>query len=345
MIFKKHMVRFLDVLFDNYPRQVGFPHRLKIAGKINKQNKNNILLLADKYHKNSPVFTSLYETHINKLWVDFDSKGDEQLAFNDAKTFYFRLLEKSIKDEHIFLVYTGNKGFHIYILHEHLDITDAIREDLHLVLSYLTEGLQHIDSPLFSDINRLVRIAGIQRPNHLFVVCISPGMLFNNYNSIYDFFQEHQFNYTKIFDICTSFLRERKLNGFAVNGTDQGKNYIAMVKEIVEQEDWVKSTNYKKYNIVQEIATNIEYAYKTNKEGFAKAVDLVLKATLTKEQYYGIIIANPLHKVRVSATIRLLKQDFTPKDIADFYSTLDWIDFSYEKTLWYIEDLRKRYIK
>lgn len=343
MIFSQHISYFLKCLFNEFPREVGFPWRLK--GQ--KKDSNQIAILCDKNHKENPCFISLYERALDKFWVDFDDKEtlNEQIAFNDARTYYKRLIEEiKVDPQSIFLVYTGKKGFHIYVLNKREVLTHEKKSRLHLALSYLTRGLSTVDRPLFANTNCLTRVAGVQRPNGLFTICLDPAVIFGYYSSIYEFFKEHGFNYNQIMNMGVSLMRKRLQDGYSTKGSENRHDYLTQILETIHKNDWKIESNYQGIQFNKQITDSIEYSHINQKEGFAKAVDLVLKASLSRSDYFSILTPNPQHKTRIRVAKRLLQHGFSVNDITEFFSSLGWIDFVWDVTFFHIGDIQARYL-
>lgn len=347
MLYQKHLNYFLKVLFNEFPRTIGFPWRTDKKEKLDK-----ILSIAYRNHTKNPCFVSLYEDYFDKIWIDFDDKEskNEQLSFNDAKVVYNRLLKDfDVDPKSIFLVYTGSKGFHIYVLNDKYKFGVSIDDDvklrklLHLGLSYLTRGLKTVDSPLFADTNRLTRMAGAQRTNGMFTLALDPSKVFGSFENIYEYFKMYRFNFSLIAEESSDFLLDRLKEGYSVRGTEGNTNVLARIVKKAQEVNFETSSEYTSPKFNESLARQIEVAHKSDKEGFSKAVDLVLRASLSKTVYYNIIAPNPSHNTRISATIKLLQAGFTIEDVTQFFSSLGWIDFVYDVTLKNVEYISKKY--
>ncbi len=91
----------------------------------------------------------------NKLFFDFDSVKDPEVARQDTITLVAKLLSKGISEGTIQIAFSGNKGFSVEV-----DTTSKFtHEEFKNIVYSLAEGLTSFD-PVVNDPNRIIRVVG-----------------------------------------------------------------------------------------------------------------------------------------------------------------------------------------
>ena len=307
---------------------MGFPGRKLV------KSFNEFISLADRFHNESQIFIQLYnvnhstqEVEINKLWQDLDSHNQFKLI-SELKTIYKKILSLGFSKDDIVIPYTGNKGFHVYakLKTQIYSIEDA-QKYLFWINSWLCEDLETPDTPLFGDTNRMVRFAGIQRPIGTFMICLDPETIFK-YSNINNYFIENGFAWQDILDKGSDYLK-------SMNG---GANLN--LKKLYEK---IKSTNFKppKKYIVKIPEKSIKQISKNNNQGLY--FDFLKKMIKDIPLFYAIHAPNPRNIDRVRFAVRLFKMGLSVDDCHDIIISLNWLDYKSEKTLYYLNQIKRKY--
>lgn len=330
MLFPEHIRLFTDLFYKKFPRDAGFPDRTPVF------SIDDFIDQAIWKHAYSPCFLNLYIDVLEFLWIDVDDKQwNQDKVFSSVKHTYFNTFsdELKINPNDVALVFSGIKGYHYYIRNtpipipkEPLSLVD-FKSDLKRTLSYATRELPQADSPWFTDTKRMCRIPGIKRPEGTMCFALNPQELFVH-DSLYDYLEIFNFDWNKIIDHSNRWLETLK---------PPKRNYFAEIKQKVDELDWQPKTKVVEYK--KEASETIE-----NKNGYAKAVDRILKRTLSAETYYGVHIHNPLHDTRIKFALALMYKGFTVEDVVSFANTLNWFDFNFIKTRVNTQYLKDKYI-
>ena len=137
-------------------REFGHPSRILV------RNADELISLIEKYNGVDPCYVSLYEyvdgePVIDKVWLDFDGKGNDlKEVFLEVRRTVEYLRKRNIDP---LVIFTGGRGFHIYIFF-HPICLEYPRETLKRFLKLLVKdlNLKYVDETSFGDISRLVRI-------------------------------------------------------------------------------------------------------------------------------------------------------------------------------------------
>lgn len=331
MIFTEQVSLFINKLFTDFPREVGFPARKMV------NTYDEFLSLAQKYHMESPVFTSLYDVYphankvkIDKLWVDQDSFNHYKLL-HEAKVIYERMMDLGIEGLNQVIAFTGGKGFHNHtkLNSKIYDIPEA-KKSLKYVLSYVCRDLETPDYPLFGDINRIVRVAGIQRPTGSIMFVINPEELFL-YPTINDFFIDNHFNYNEIIKNGNKYLKKMK--------SGANIDIVELAKEIKEETNF---TLPKRLTIHQDERTSAIQPMINRLYGvYSEYLKKILK---NDALYYAIHAPNPVHTDRIRFAMKLMRMSMDTESIVDIIASLEWMDYNENMTRFYLRDLRDRYL-
>lgn len=119
------------------------------------------------------TLAGIRDTSTDKLYFDFDSKNDLELARADAIEVINRMIDKGVNLDCIQATFTGSKGFSVEV---RLDerISNA---QFKAAIQRLAGDLETFD-PVVSDANRIVRITGTKHPKSgLFKIGLTPDEL------------------------------------------------------------------------------------------------------------------------------------------------------------------------
>lgn len=333
MIFNDHMKLFVNTLFSGFPREVGFPARRTV------NSFEEFSSLAHSFHLSSPIFIQLYkvnevisEVEIDKIWIDFDHSS-QFLLMSEIKIVYERLLELGFNEKDIVIVFTGKKGFHIYAkLKPKIYEIDFAKDFLNWIISWLCKDLISPDEPLFSDINRIVRVSGAQRPEGTFAITLNPLLIFK-YNTIHDFFIEHKLAWKKLTNIGSNYLKKMS------NGTKMN---------LLEIKQKVKSNGFKppnKYQSLKSVSLGSPYTVSPiTKSRKGEYFDYLKKIMRNREHlFYAIHAPNPRAIDRVRFAILLLKSKLPIDNIVEIMESLGWIDYNKEITTYHVNYIKRKY--
>lgn len=331
MIFIDHAKIFNEVLFNIYPREAGFPSRQLV------NSFDEFLNLAQLYHLSSPVFIQLYnvnkemdEVVIDKLWIDFDGKNQYELM-SDLKTVYSRMLELGITPKSIIPAWTGGKGFHIYaVLKPKTYSIKEAKNYLKWIISWLCRDLKTPDSPLFADINRMVRFSGIQRPKGTFMLVFRPNTIIT-FPTINDFFVKHKFAWKKLIHIGSTYMQHVERSALS----------LPVMKTFIEKKKNFKPPRNHSTNSVGKTSAISPITKTTAKQGeYFEFLKLVI---LDQPLFYAIHAPNPRHIDRVRFAIRLFRLKITLDHAHDIVKSLRWIDYEEGTTLYQLNYIKDKY--
>ena len=331
MIFIEHVRIFCNVFsFNKFPREMGFPKRVMV------QSFEQFIELAYRNHLNGPTFTSLYNiqidrdnVEIDKLWVDSDGLNQSKVL-KDVKIIYYRFLELGFKPKHIAISFSGKKGFHIYAKLIPLNFKiEETKKALHYILSYVCRGLKSPDTPLFGNPNGLLRVSGIQRKEGTFMVIINPIELFN-YNTANEYFEVYNYDWNTIMNNGTKYMKS--MNG----GTSI--NIIQLAKKIKLETGFIPP----KKQVVAVVKKKLDIRIEKLSGIYSEYLKAVLK---NDDLYYRIHAPNPVHVDRIRLSTKLMRMDLELNEIAEIIQSLNWIDFDMTTTMFYLLDLKKRYME
>lgn len=160
-------------LFPEYPREVVVVTRDNLRGnKYFVRNYRELVKISSIYSGFSDIYTRLYYSVLNKVFFDIDADNlyDAYLELVD----FTKYLER--EDILYIPVFSGGKGFHIYVLTKRMVFT---KEEENLVKYFLTTiqryfieevGLKHVDSKLIGSVKHLVRVPNTKRSNQRYSV-------------------------------------------------------------------------------------------------------------------------------------------------------------------------------
>lgn len=144
----------MRMLINDFPRQIGTPHRELVIDENDFFNKIN------KYNGKKNVYYSVYKPNkddkfinviIDKIFLDFDDEN----AIQDVIKLHEHLLKEDI--QHL-LIYSGKKGFHVYIftIKNELKNSKAALKNAH---EYFIKLLNiNVDQHIVGDIARIARV-------------------------------------------------------------------------------------------------------------------------------------------------------------------------------------------
>lgn len=134
-----------------------------------KYNEEHKKILEEK-----GTLAGIQDNVTNRLYFDFDSKTDLELARNDALEVANRLLGNGFSEENIGCYFTGGKGFSIEV-----DIDEYIPPEKFKAITMNIAGDLSTFDTVVSDPQRIVRVANTKHQNTgLFKIPLAPEELF-----------------------------------------------------------------------------------------------------------------------------------------------------------------------
>lgn len=290
------MNQITSTLFPFFPRQVGIPRTIV-------KNKKEMDKYIQKFNgTNIGCHTSLYDFNsypvIDKLLFDFDGK-DLNVVFDEVKNFVQLLQKKNF----LFIpVFSGKKGFHIYILlkPERIDKNTG-KFLLHRVESELVEGFKTVDWQKVGDIGAMIRIPNTIN-NGRYCCCLPEN-----------------FTEMKLSEILS--LSKNK-NYFNIN---LKKKKLPSLLDLA--------------NITMETADNdivdIPKGVKRVTPPFKRLKDLIRPCIYNELKNNP----NPKHLVRFDLVSELFFIGYTPTQVYKIIENLNWSDFKPDLTMYFINDI------
>jgi len=295
------------LLFSSFPREVGLKRKIVY-------NLKEWLKEIERMNGFEDVYTSLYEVKhftVDKIFFDIDSK-DLDFAFRVASKLYRWLVDHEYT---VIPVFSGAKGFHLYVLLEPRAYEDVCVEKKKRLLAnasfYILEKAGVLDRPeidrhVIGDIRRIVRV-----PNTL----------------------------------------NLKTNSFAIflppEWPDrlEPKNIVEMAKHVGTDYNYIIRNLPTLYDFPQIIRQEDykEMYHKIEKERRLKIPENLkefLKRLLRPCLFYEITKPEPRHEARVATTIDLLHMGFSVDEIVEIYSKLGWVDFDEGITRYQVEHIK-----
>lgn len=287
----------LGKLFGDFPREVGVPSRTEV---------NSFDTLEKFIEKNNGVkdcYVSIYANSgvVDKLFFDIDSPNGFLKSRSAATRVYNYLVTN---DFTAVAILSGKKGFHIYaplIQEPNLNTSTSKRllrgASVYIIEKTLSEEERtFMDFSVIGDIRRLARIPNTRRPPKNITYCIVLPS-----------------NWTDLSDV--------ELVQFSKN-----PNFISLDWEPQHKLSELPLAKKSTYNYMT--TESIKVHFVKHEKIHNGAVDIILTKFLRPCIKHFLTSANPLHYVRYIATLDLLLQKFTPDNIFEIYSQLNWIDFN-----------------
>lgn len=127
----------------------------KAASKLDAEHYGSVYRYSEEQFKTYETTKSaagMNGMKSNQLIFDFDSEDDIDLARNDTKEMYTRLLNQNLKEDDIQIYFSGNKGFHLVI-----ELTDFLtKNEIKNIINGVSDGLDTLDMQVY-DMARLFR--------------------------------------------------------------------------------------------------------------------------------------------------------------------------------------------
>lgn len=333
MIFNDHIHLFLKHFFSSYPREIAVPTRIKV-----NDIKGFFQVIEQNHFKNS-IFTNLYQITnqkvlIDKLWIDFDG-ANQYLLTKEVKKTIERFLSLGIKRKNILIVFTGKKGYHLYVKMKpiKLDI-ETTRAMLHYILSYVTLDLKTPDRPIFSDVRRITRVAGIQRPEKS-ICFVLDNENFDTFPSINEYLDFYKYNYSYMISKGNKQMKKLKSSMFSIK-----ELHKKIKEENFEIDELVTFREEDKISYLDPIEKK-----ERSKKIKGKAYTEFLKKILPDDLFYSINSPNPIHRDRIRFAKKLLDMDFDVPFVIEIISTLRWIDYDPTITEKNVRYIKRKYVK
>jgi len=129
---------------------------------------NNVDHYVSLYHYNQSQYeqwktkgtvSGIKDVVTNKIFFDFDSATDPEIARQDAITTVSRLLSKGVASDNIQIAFSGKKGYSVEV-----DTTESFTPDeFKNITKALAADLQTFD-PVVADPQRIIRVIGTKHP-------------------------------------------------------------------------------------------------------------------------------------------------------------------------------------
>ena len=197
----------LRTLFNKFPREVGFPKRRFI------NSESELYKLINRHNAKVGCFVSLYnlpqdmeydgyriwrktgklwylDCDLDKIWFDFDGKN----AVEDTKRLHKFLLKNNIK--HL-LIFSGRKGFHIYVLTKNYEKLRNPKGTLKLIHEHF-ESLVNIelDEKVRGEVARLARVPNTKHiSGNRYCIPINTNMLNKGWDYLKERAKEQNFEF------------------------------------------------------------------------------------------------------------------------------------------------------
>ena len=316
------------------PREFGIPQRFYLDSLDSLQHYETL------YNGDSDCFVSVYQTPVNnhvtldKIFFDFDQRTglcSPEQALTDAKRVYKHLIDQG---HTVAVIASGRKGIHIHVLLKPTTLTSenakttlysASMQILTSTFGNIAQGMEYdsnnkqssvyyaldegsrvigADPQITGDIRRICRLPNTRRPPENLSWCVwVPNRKFLKMSWI---------------DIINQ-----------TKHPEQASPLPSPTKTILD---------IPKFNTPLTIIPSQYHESDTNPSGES----ILLSGLLRPCIYNAIREINPTHKARVAATIDLLPI-WSPNEIADMYSQLNWFDWDREATLLQINYCKKYY--
>ena len=299
------------LLFSPFFREVG--KKRKVV-----QNLREWLNEIAKLDGFDDVFTSVYplDGTVDKIFFDIDDKDDIERAFAVACQLYESLRKKNYT---LIPVFTGGKGFHIYVLLEPRKYSKVCVEKKKRLLAnatyFLLEEAQliendkvvkQIDTHVIGDLRRLTRVPNTLRTNkRAYCIFLPDNFTKLNIEEIIELSKHLSPDYSyKINDLPTLFDFPVVLRG-------------------AKEEEFKRLDRERSIRVPANVR---EY----------------LKRLLRPCIFHELLKEEPEHHIRVAATIDLLNLGFSPEEIIQIYSRLGWVDFDWKKTSYQVYQIAEK---
>ena len=319
MIYKEHTLLNLKHIFT--PLETIAPPRTSV------HTIEDFLERAKTQHLNNHVFANVHGSErMNKLFFDLD--GDFHRVEKDGFKLQNRLLNNGFREEDILKIWTTKKGLHIYAKMQEInglynpDLRNETKSKLKVFTGKLTEGLKTVDSTVMADLNRVARVAGIERfDNGLTPVVISPD------HTIKDWINRHGSRWISIIN----------------RGSEIIKSWGAVREGFVNLDDLVSEDDFEVYKARFMSGTPLKDHALANFEvsnfspttlprtEILHALKPILQPIL-KANYEEFISYNPSHQNRIICVYLLLEAGYSPDLIAKYISYLNWENYDPIKT-------------
>ena len=329
----------MSLLFQEYPRELGVPFRMNI------NSKEEFFQKVESYHTRSPIFTNLYTKtkrgnyNVNKLWIDFDGYN-QYVLHNEVNQTIEAFLSLGIERKNIIVVSTGKKGYHLYVLLSSFNDSLSVREQskrLHFILSFVTQNMKTVDAPLFSDLNRVVRVAGIQRPEKTFCFVMQDKL--STEKPLSDYLDHYQYNMPLVF----------RDGNKKLSSTIRSKlRYLELYDKIIQDHPNFEPQRLRTFKNPDLISTEspIENLNPKKAKTILDNYKIVLRKFIEDDAlWFAINTPNPIHKDRIRLAKKLLSYDLDIDLVCDFIRSLEWFDFDPKVTKFHVQWIYDNYVK
>lgn len=327
MIYKEHALLNLKHIFE--PVEIIAPPRARVY------SNDDFLQKATQQHLNNHVFANVHNPNfLNKLFFDFD--GEFQQVERDAFILQDRLHERGIPEEHIIKIWTTKKGKHMYAKLDKIqglfnpDLRMELKQQLKILTTSLTQGLETVDTTVMADLNRPARVGGIQRfDNGLIPVVISSE------HTMQEWFERCTNRWINIIDNGSDVVREwgkQRTNLTPLNNILTDDDKTAYRERAYESSPLIETP----------LSTHetSEFTTSLSRKDALHVLEPILQPIL-RGYYNDFISYNPDNAVRIQSAYRLLEAGYSTDLIVKYITYLQWDNFNEDITRKHLSELQK----
>lgn len=320
VIYKEHAMLNLKHIFT--PLETIAPPRTNVT------TVEEFLELAEQRHHSQHIFANVHSRErVNKLFFDLD--GQFHKVEKDCFVLQNRLIEAGIKEKHILKIWTTKKGLHLYAKIKDIkglynpDIKAETKNKLRIFTNSITDGLRTVDSTVMADLNRVSRVAGIQR----FDNGLTPIVVPNN-------------------EVMKDWLSRQKRWIYLVNrGSEVIKGWGSVVRQedMASLDDLLSEDDIERYNrnkfqsvklnntALSRYETNNYATTNLSREDALYSLEPILKPIL-RGHYEEFISYKPSHNNRIKCVYLLLEANYSVDMICRYISYLNWDNYDEMRT-------------
>jgi len=315
MIYREHTILNLKHIFT--PLETIAPPRTNVS------SIEDFYELAQIRHHTNHIFANVHSrSSVNKLFFDLD--GEFHKVERDAFILQDRLISRGVREKDILKVWTTKKGLHLYAKIKPInglynsDIRSEVKENMRLFTHSITEGLKTIDKTVMSDLNRVSRVAGIERfDNGMTPVVVSSNEVLK------DWIDKHK-RWISLINQGSEIIKEWG----SVNG-----EFFDLYEGITDED--VKragSYSYENIKLTKTALSSYEIADTTfvttmSRREALPMLEPILKPVLRKH-YDEFVGFKPSHNNRIVCVYLLLEAGYSVDLICRYISYLNWDNFN-----------------
>ncbi|MCP6718856.1 MAG: hypothetical protein KJI71_01310 [Patescibacteria group bacterium] len=320
-------------------------HRVQFIStpyRVGVKSTDDFVVKASKLHYDQPIFADVHETEpayngeriptkVNKIFFDFDMKEHQSqpLVEKEVDIIIHRLLDRGFGTNDIIKVWTGKKGFHLYIKIQPIDglyNPDVIMETKRKMIGFqqkITTGCPSADTTVFGDFAQVSRVPGIQRyDTKMFPIILPTEAKINSWVK-----------------------KHRGWNSMMEKGKQLLKNWGNGAMDI---DNFVTENDYKHVNLQTHVGLGKIYEYDLEALDTYDGEPLREEVTNIFTYYMGKKVCTkfledcPTNNTRLHGASILLESGYPPILITNMIALIRWDNFNFEKTLRFVQKLKER---